>query len=104
MLISTETGAGQIVSSTEETRFYDDVACLITGVGAAAGETKAFVRPADGNSWIDVSAAHYARPANARTPMGSGLVPYTSLDAARAADRDGRALSWREARDRETDR
>lgn len=99
MLISTDAGAAEIVSSRDDTRFYDDVGCLaadwkhrIEGDAAEAGRTTAFVRT--GAGWSDVRSAWFARPAGARTAMGSGLVVFATRDEAKAADRDGRALGW----------
>src|SRR3989304_519965 len=38
MLISTESGGGEIVSATEDTRFYDDIGCLAADWAAHHGE------------------------------------------------------------------
>ena len=100
MLISSEAGAAESVASRDDTRFYDDVGCLATdwanrvrqdpeyGSGATA-----FVRLGSG-AWSDVRSAWFARPAGARTAMGSGIVAYATAAEAKAADRDGRALPW----------
>jgi nitrous oxide reductase accessory protein NosL len=97
MVISTEAGAAQIVTSGEDTRFYDDVGCLIAGGHAGQGTEGVFVRSADG-VWTDARTASFARSATAHTAMGSGIVAYATIAAARAADRDGRAWSWDEIR------
>jgi hypothetical protein len=82
MLISTETGSAQIVVVGEDTRFYDDVGCLAADWPAHTSGARAFVRLA-GGAWVDAAAAVYARPAGARTAMGSGLVAFASAaDAA----------------------
>jgi nitrous oxide reductase accessory protein NosL len=94
MLISSEAGGGQIVSTVDDTRFYDDLACLAADWSAHAGEATAFVRVGPG--WREAAQALYARPDGARTPMQSGLVAFATADEARAADRDGRALAWDE--------
>jgi hypothetical protein len=93
MLISTQSGAGQIVSATEDTRFYDDIGCLAADWAAHHGEARAFVRLADG-TWSEAQAASFAQPADARTSMGSGVVAFTLIADARAADRAGRALTF----------
>lgn len=93
MLISTQRGAGQIVSATEDTRFYDDVGCLAADWAARHGEARAFVRLADG-TWSEAQAASFAQPADARTSMGSGVVAFALIADARAADRAGRALTF----------
>lgn len=86
MLISTEAGSAQIVSAGAETRFYDDVGCMAADWAGHAPGDHAFVRVATG-AWIDAVDAVYARPAAARTAMGSGLVAYRS-----AADAAGGAM------------
>jgi len=93
MLISTENGAGQIVAATDDTRFYDDVACLAADWEAIHGDARAFVRVAGGR-WSDAHAASFALPAAARTAMGSGIEAFDVAADARAADRAGRALTF----------
>jgi hypothetical protein len=94
MLISTDAGAGQIVSVYDDTRFYDDVGCLAADWKAHAN-TMAFVRTRTGE-WIDAAGAWFARPDGARTAMSSGFVAYATAEDAKQADRDGRALGWHE--------
>ena len=88
MLISTDSGGGQIVSATDDTRFYDDIGCL-------AADWRVFVRIAGGR-WSDAMDASFARPAAVATAMGSGIVAFALAAEARAADRDGRALTFDE--------
>jgi nitrous oxide reductase accessory protein NosL len=93
MLISTESGSGEIVSATEDTRFYDDIGCLAADWAAHHGEARAFVRTAGGR-WSDAQAASFAHLADGRTAMGSGLAAFPTAAAAGAADRTGRALTF----------
>jgi hypothetical protein len=93
MLISSESGAGEIVSASEDTRFYDDVACLAADWARRPPGAHAFVRIA-GGSWSDVYAASYAQPSEAHTAMGSGLVAFASIAEARAVDRAHRAWTF----------
>ena len=95
MLLSTDVGAAEIVSARGDTRFYDDVGCLLADWKTHATDSTPFVRLADGG-WAEAHAAWFAHPVSMRTAMGSGLVAYAAEDDARAADRDGRALSWQE--------
>jgi len=95
MLISTDKGGGQIVSANEETRFFDDIACLAADWLAHREEATAYVRLSDG-AWSEAQDASYARPAAAHTPMGSGYTAFATIAEARASDRDGRVLSWDE--------
>ena len=92
MLISSERGAGEIVSATDDTRFYDDVGCLAADWARYGRGSSAFVRLAAA-AWSDAHTAWYARPAGARTAMGSGFVAFATEAEARAADAASRA--WR---------
>ena len=93
MLISTDNGGGQIVSAHDETRFYDDIGCLAADWRAHSGDARAFVR-IGGGRWSDATDASFARPAAAATAMGSGIVAFALPGDARAADGDGRALTF----------
>ena len=93
MLISTESGGGEIVSAADDTRFYDDIACLAADWAAHHGEARAFVRIA-GGTWSDAQTASFAQPAGARTAMGSGIAALPTAADARTADRTGRALTF----------
>ena len=94
MLISTDSGGGEIVSATDDTRFYDDIGCLAADWETHHGGARAYVRVAGG--WKDVEAASFAQPPDARTAMGSGIVAFTAADEARTVDRAGRALTFGE--------
>ena len=94
MLISTETGSGQIVSAADETRFYDDVGCLAADWPAHRRQATAFVRT--GQEWNEAGAASFAQPPAVRTAMGAGFVAFARAEDARAVDRAGRALGWGE--------
>ena len=94
MIVSTETGAAQIVSAAEETRFYDDVGCLAADWPSHARESTPYVHVE--GAWIDARRAFFAQPATARTAMGSGFVAFATAAEARAADRGLRSLGWDE--------
>ena len=94
MLISTDSGGGEIVSATDDTRFYDDIGCLAADWEAHHDHARAYVRVAGG--WRDVQAMSFAQPADARTAMGSGVVAFVAPGDARAVDRAGRALTFSE--------
>jgi len=95
MLISTDANGGEIVSAKDDTRFYDDVECLAADWRSHRSDATAFVRLA-GGGWSDVFSASYARPAGAQTAMGSGIVAFASIAEARAADPQGRVLTFDE--------
>jgi hypothetical protein len=94
MLVSSERGASEIVSSQEETRFYDDIGCLAADWRAHRAGDIAYVHV--NGEWSEAGVASFAQPASARTAMGSGWVAYATVGEARAADRDGRARTWDE--------
>lgn len=93
MLISSDSGGGQIVSPTDDTRFYDDIECLAADWTVHQADARAYVRLAD-NRWVEAQAGSYAQPDGARTAMGSGTVAFDTAAEARAADRAGRALTF----------
>jgi hypothetical protein len=93
MLISTEKGVGEIVSAHDDTRFYDDLACLAADWLDHRDQATAYVRLADG-AWRAAQDASYAEPTTAQTAMGSGLAAYATIAEARASDREGRVLGW----------
>ena len=93
MLISTPEGGGQIVSAKEDTRFYDDIACLAADWTAHADGARAFVRTGD-HHWSDAQAAWYAQPVEMRTAMGSGIAAFAGAPDAQAVDRANRALTF----------
>jgi hypothetical protein len=95
MLISTDQGGGQIVSAHEETRFYDDIACLAADWKTRRNDATAFVRLGDG-TWSRASDASYAQPPAARTAMGSGVAAYSTIADAKSADANGVVRSWDE--------
>ena len=55
-----------------------------------------YVRLADGGGWIAAESAWLAVSASSRTPMGHGILAFSTESAARAADRQGRVHSWSE--------
>ena len=93
MLISSDRGGGEIVSSSEETRFYDDIGCLAADWAAHHGDGHAYVH-LDGGRWSEARVASYAQPDGTRTAMASGFVAFETIAEARAADRAGRALTF----------
>jgi nitrous oxide reductase accessory protein NosL len=93
MLISSDRGGGEIVSSAEDTRFYDDIGCLAADWAAHRDRAHAYVRVA-GDRWSEAQAASYARPNGVHTAMGSGLAAFATTEEARDADPAGRVLTF----------
>lgn len=95
MLISNESGGGEIVSPDDDTRFYDDIGCLAADATGRPAASRVYVRLSRA-AFVEASAVFFAQPEAARTPMGSGLVAFKTAEEARTADRAGRALSWQD--------
>jgi hypothetical protein len=94
MLISSVATAGERVSATEDTRFYDDLACLRADAPEAASNEQRFVQ-IDGGGWVKAEEAWFARVSGVSTPMGSGLVAFATREEA-ARRGAGLALRWNE--------
>jgi hypothetical protein len=93
MLISGDATGGQIVSASGEPRFYDDIGCLAADAGRLGPNARAYVRTVTG-SWTAAENAGYARTGKTATPMGSGIVAFETVDAARASVSVAQALAW----------
>jgi hypothetical protein len=95
MLISADDTGGQIVSANDEPRFYDDIACLAADAARASEEARAYVRTVSG-SWAAAERAGYAHAGKTPTPMGSGIVAFETVDAARASVSVAEAMTWQD--------
>ena len=87
MLISEPEFAAQILTSTGEHRYFDDIACMLSYIGQHPAK-KLWVY--HNGHWLVADDAHYAD--DARTPMGSGFhvkddgpLDFTAIRAAHAA-------------------
>ena len=74
-------------------RFYDDIGCLAADTPPGETPRRMWVTGANGD-WMAAETAFYASPAGPRTPMGYNFAAYPTDQAARRADRQGRALRW----------
>lgn len=95
MLISSDANAAQSREPGQATRFFDDLGCLASDTGARTERTARYVRLASGG-WATTEAAHFAKSADAKTPMDHGILAFATADEARAADRDKRGRTWPE--------
>ena len=93
MLISTDRGAGQVVSTEEDTRFYDDVGCLAADWVEQRNQATPYVRVYN-SEWKDARKAVYANHTESRTAMGSGLVAFDTEEEARLVSPGSRILTW----------
>ena len=94
MIISDERNAAQAVSAREDTRFYDDIGCLVRDPSARRPGARLYARAAGDTAWLPVETAWFALPAGLQTPMGYGLAAYATEAEAKGADRDGRAFRF----------
>lgn len=63
---------------------YDDVGCLVRAILAGHREVpEAWVEDHGGGGFVPLLSAHLVRGEPGTTPMGSGLVAFADLDAAR---------------------
>jgi copper chaperone NosL len=90
MAVSDARFAAQLVSPSEEPRFFDDVGCLETFLksgGAPAKGQVAYVADHRTKAWVRASHAVYTKKPGLETPMGSGLIAHADA-ASRDADAD----------------
>jgi copper chaperone NosL len=88
MAVSDARFAAQLVSPSEEPRFFDDVGCLATFLksgGAPAKGQIAYVADHRTKAWVRAAAAVYTKKPGLETPMGSGLITHAD-PASRDAD------------------
>lgn len=89
MLISEPAYAAAFALPDEQARVFDDVACLLAALEAAAADgapTEAaavWVHAYEEERWLAAAGAAFVRSASFRTPMGGGVVALSGLDAAR---------------------
>lgn len=95
MLISSDANAAQSHEPGQATRFFDDIGCLATDSAARTEGTARYVYLASGR-WATTEAAHFAKSADAKTPMDYGILAFATADEARTADRDRQARTWPE--------
>jgi len=95
MLISSDRGAGQIVSAAEDTRFYDDIGCLAADWVEHRNQATPYVRMNKG-TWTDARKVVYADHDESQTAMGSGLVAFETVDEANLVSPGSRILTWDE--------
>ena len=93
MLVSSEANAAQSRVSGQATRFFDDIGCLAADSEARSEGTARYVRLASGG-WATTESAHFAKSADARTPMDYGILAFATATEAQTADRDKQARSW----------
>jgi copper chaperone NosL len=85
MAISEKRYAAEIIDQEENVMKFDDIGCMLRYRDAAGATLKPeaiFVADFESREWLLAEKAFFARPANVKTPMGSGIVAYTSREKA----------------------
>jgi copper chaperone NosL len=85
MAISEKQYAAEIIDQEENVMKFDDIGCMLhylEGSGAKLKPAAIFVTDVETRSWLPVDKAFFARPANMKTPMGSGIVAYAAKEKA----------------------
>lgn len=90
MAVSDPPFAAQLVSPSEEPRFFDDIGCLRDWLVANPGRPSraiAYVADHRTKAWVRAAAAQYVRVPELYTPMNSHVIAHADA-ASRAADPD----------------
>ncbi len=87
-----------IIDGQRSELLWDDIGCMLDWERERPDTpvTARYVRDFDTEAWVNAQAAHFVMSPKIKTPMASGLVAYTSADAAKAchAAHGGALLSW----------
>lgn len=85
MAISEKRYAAEIIDQEENVMKFDDIGCMLRYRDAAGTTLKPaaiFVNDFETREWLPAEKAFFARPANVKTPMGSGIVAYATKEKA----------------------
>ena len=77
MAISEKRYAAEIIDQEENVMKFDDIGCMLRyrdAAGATLEPAAIFVTDFETREWLPADKAYFSRPANAKTPMGSGIV------------------------------
>ena len=100
MIVSEAAFASAVVTESDgrrEALAFDDVGCLFDWEAEAVVPPVArWVRSHDGAGWLKAESAWFARSAEIRSPMGSGVAAFGTKAAAErlAVERTGTVLDW----------
>ena len=88
MIISEKEFATQYVLTGGKAKKFDDVGCMIEYLRENPGDRTdllgVYVRDYDSGEWIDARKAHYFQGGDIKSPMGFGIVAFTSEESMRA--------------------
>ena len=85
MAISEKRYAAEIIDAEDNVMKFDDIGCMLRYRDAAGTTLKPlaiFVTDFETREWLPAEKAFFVRPANVKTPMGSGIVAHASMEKA----------------------
>lgn len=97
MIISDERYAAALVAADGTTEIFDDIGEMMQAVRAEGlNARRAWVHDWDSREWIDATSATYVQGDPEATPMGTGIVAFTTKDGAEAfaAESNGPMVTW----------
>jgi copper chaperone NosL len=81
MLVSDLVFAAAYRAEDGEARVFDDIGCLLNELPPSGA--RVFVHDFETSQWIDGGAAYFARTTSVQTPMGGGILAFSSREAAK---------------------
>lgn len=87
MAISEKQFAAEMIDDEGNALKFDDVGCMLrykNGTAGSANITATFVTDLESKKWVKAEDAFFVRSGSMKTPMGSGIVAYSSADKAGA--------------------
>jgi copper chaperone NosL len=85
MAISEKQYAAEIVDTDENVFKFDDIGCMLRYLkarGATPKEEVVFVMDSQSKRWLKAEEAFFVRSKTVKTPMGSGIVAFSSAESA----------------------
>jgi copper chaperone NosL len=79
MLVSDLAFAAAYRNEEGEARVFDDIGCLLRELPSPA---RVFVHDYETSEWLDGESAFFVRPESIQTPMGGGIVAFSSRESA----------------------
>jgi copper chaperone NosL len=100
MLISEEKFAAGLVSRNGDQSVYDDTGEMIATVqDEGLADRRAWAHDYDSVKWIDATVAWFVVNRDVSTPMGTGVIAFSTQDSAQsfaAAHSGGAVMSWQQ--------
>jgi copper chaperone NosL len=88
MAISEKQYAAEMIMADETVLKFDDIGCLLRyekgKAGHPAGAAAVFVADSESKKWLKADDAFFVRSTTLKTPMGSGIIAFSSAEKAGA--------------------